>query len=245
LYAKLELRAMTKSQGNREIAVMISSTTPSTKYSCSGSPLILAKGSTAIDGLFRQWQCRIGSRGLDRGADFKGSYWLGDVFDLLFADIGEADRKLGPDLVPHNTRDANCSGVGERLQPGCDIDRIAEKIVALHHDVADVDTNSKPHLLTGRSIRNLLGDRVLNRDSTLHGVYRAGEIGDETVARGVEDPTPMSGNQPIDDDPIGRERAKGADLISAHQTAVALDVGGEDRSELPFDGMRFQSSPPP
>jgi hypothetical protein len=50
LYAKLELRAMTKSQGNREIAVMISSTTPSTKYSCSGSPLILAKGSTAIDG---------------------------------------------------------------------------------------------------------------------------------------------------------------------------------------------------
>src|ERR1700739_2637560 len=42
---------MTKSQGNREIAVMISSTTPSTKYSCSRSPLILAKGSTAIDGL--------------------------------------------------------------------------------------------------------------------------------------------------------------------------------------------------
>src|SRR6266446_1107243 len=31
-------------------AVMISSTMPSAKYSCSGSPLILAKGSTAIDG---------------------------------------------------------------------------------------------------------------------------------------------------------------------------------------------------
>ena len=35
----------------RAIAVVISSTIPSTKYSCSGSPLILAKGSTAIDGL--------------------------------------------------------------------------------------------------------------------------------------------------------------------------------------------------
>jgi len=42
---------MTKSQRMRESAVMISSTMPSAKYSCSGSPLILAKGSTAIEGL--------------------------------------------------------------------------------------------------------------------------------------------------------------------------------------------------
>src|SRR5262245_38281437 len=32
-------------------AVVISSTMPSAKYSCSGSPLMLANGSTAIDGL--------------------------------------------------------------------------------------------------------------------------------------------------------------------------------------------------
>ncbi|MGB9645550.1 MAG: hypothetical protein WCB44_10570 [Stellaceae bacterium] len=37
--AKLELRAMTKSQGSREIAVVISSTMPSAKYFCIGSPL--------------------------------------------------------------------------------------------------------------------------------------------------------------------------------------------------------------
>jgi hypothetical protein len=30
---------------------MISSTMPSTKYSCSGSPLMLANGNTAMDGL--------------------------------------------------------------------------------------------------------------------------------------------------------------------------------------------------
>ena len=42
---------MTKSQRMRESAVMISSTMPSAKYSCSGSPLILANGNTAIDGL--------------------------------------------------------------------------------------------------------------------------------------------------------------------------------------------------
>src|SRR5690348_7879188 len=42
---------MTNSQRMRESVVMISSTMPSAKYSCSGSPLRLAKGSTAIDGL--------------------------------------------------------------------------------------------------------------------------------------------------------------------------------------------------
>src|SRR6516162_7283990 len=51
LVSKVELRAMTNSQRMRDSAVMISSTMPSAKYSCSGSPLILAKGSTAIDGL--------------------------------------------------------------------------------------------------------------------------------------------------------------------------------------------------
>src|SRR6266852_1562197 len=42
---------ITKNQRMRLRAVMISSTMPSAKYSCSGSPLILANGSTAIDGL--------------------------------------------------------------------------------------------------------------------------------------------------------------------------------------------------
>jgi hypothetical protein len=47
---KLEFRAMTISQRMRDSAVMISSTMPSAKYSCSGSPLRLTNGSTAIDG---------------------------------------------------------------------------------------------------------------------------------------------------------------------------------------------------
>src|SRR5712672_632336 len=42
---------MTNNQGSREMAVVISSTMPSAKYSCSGSPLMFWNGSTAIDGL--------------------------------------------------------------------------------------------------------------------------------------------------------------------------------------------------
>ena len=101
--------------------------------------------------------------------------------------------------------------------------------------------DAEPHLLTGRSIRILFGYGVLHLNSTLHGIHGAGEIGDEAIPSRVEDPTPMSSDQPIDDDPIRGEGAKGADLISPHETAIALDIGGEDRSKLSFDGVRFQA----
>ena len=45
------MRAITESQGKCEIAVVISSTMPSAKYSCSGSPLMFWNGSTASEGL--------------------------------------------------------------------------------------------------------------------------------------------------------------------------------------------------
>ena len=48
---KLELRAMTNSQRMRDKAVMMSSTTPSAKYSCSGSPLRFRNGKAAMEGL--------------------------------------------------------------------------------------------------------------------------------------------------------------------------------------------------
>src|SRR5216684_740316 len=45
-----ELRAITKNQRSLDSAVMMSSLIPSEKYSCSGSPLMLVKGSTAMAG---------------------------------------------------------------------------------------------------------------------------------------------------------------------------------------------------
>jgi hypothetical protein len=55
----------------------------------------------------------------------------------------------------------------------------------------------------------------------------------------------MRGDQPIDYDPVSRERAERADLIEPHQSAVAFDIGGKNCRELSFDGVRFQGSAPP
>ena len=45
-----ELRAITKNQRSLDSAVIMSSLMPSEKYSCSGSPLMFTKGSTAMAG---------------------------------------------------------------------------------------------------------------------------------------------------------------------------------------------------
>jgi hypothetical protein len=48
---------MTKYHPTRLKAVIMSSTTPSAKYSCSGSPLMFVKGRTAMEGLSGyQWR---------------------------------------------------------------------------------------------------------------------------------------------------------------------------------------------
>jgi hypothetical protein len=98
----------------------------------------------------------------------------------------------------------------------------------------------KPHLLTGRSICILFGYGVLSRDGTLHSIHGAGEVGDETIASRVKDPTVMRGDQVIDDDPVSGEGPKRADLIEPHQAAVALDVRRENCRELSLDVVGFQ-----
>ena len=63
---KAVLRATTDSAETLERSVMMSSLIPSLKYSCSGSPLMLANGRTQMEsrprrgGLGRRFACRLG-----------------------------------------------------------------------------------------------------------------------------------------------------------------------------------------
>jgi hypothetical protein len=105
---------------------------------------------------------------------------------------------------------------------------IAEEVVALHDDVADMDANAEPHCLAFGPAGIFLTDRLLDRNRALNGIDRAGEIGNDTIARGIEDPSAMRSDQPVHDlatVPQPRERA---DLVLTHQPAVAGDVSRED-----------------
>src|SRR5215472_15132085 len=104
---------MTKSQRMRLSAVMISSTMPSTKYSCSGSPLIFANGNTAIDGL------------------------SGRAGPELARIIDEPARSI----LLNAGRDADAARLGQSFEPGGDIDAVPKDVAILDDDVAHVDAD--------------------------------------------------------------------------------------------------------
>ena len=109
---------------------MISSTMPSAKYSCSGSPLILAKGSTAIDGLSGS-----GSAGADADGPWQRTaspnpvdpHRPGDVLDLLLAQIFEDKGQPVAHVVMDRVGDANPAGLGQRFEPRRDVDAVADR----------------------------------------------------------------------------------------------------------------------
>src|ERR1700686_138497 len=98
---------MTNSQRMRESAVMISSTMPSAKYSCSGAPLIFWNGSTAVDGLSGSASGEFAAAlvvSSDRsGFSASRMRWTrigrADILDLLLAHVLKREGELVAYLV--------------------------------------------------------------------------------------------------------------------------------------------------
>src|SRR6516225_5818382 len=133
---------MTKSQRIRESAVMISSTMPSAKYSCSESPLILAKGNTAIDGLSRERQ-GSGRHRLIPGCDSEDAHRPYNVLELLLADVIKDEVELARSILLHARGNAHSNGLGQAFEPRRDVDAVAKDVAILDDDVAHVDANAE------------------------------------------------------------------------------------------------------
>src|SRR6266446_10423853 len=97
-------------------------------------------------------------------------------------------------MVPHCTGDANPARLRKSLQAGRDIHGVAEEIVALNDDIADMYPDAEPHLFADRLIRVLFRYGVLNLDGTLHGIDGAGEVSDEAITSRAKDPTAAGGD---------------------------------------------------
>ena len=91
---------------------MISSTMPSTKYSCSGSPLMFWNGSTAIDGLSGSGSAgaalivRAGRR--FARTDAIDPHRPRDVLDAAARPFVEGEVELVADLVMHDPARRRC-----------------------------------------------------------------------------------------------------------------------------------------
>jgi hypothetical protein len=171
-------------------------------------------------------------------SDAKNVHGLGDVLDLLRADIGEGRSDPRPDMLAHRARDADAAGLGQRLQPRRDVHRVAEEVAVPCHHVAEVEADAELHAAVGRRVGIFRRHRLLDRERAGETVGDAGKLGEDGVARGVGDAAAVFGDQRIDERAAGAERAHRRILVGPHQPAVFGDVGREDRGQPPFGPLR-------
>ena len=241
LYAKVELRAMTKKPRSFDKAVMMSSAIPSPKYSCSGSPLMFWNGKTAIDGLSGSASFppdgagTIGSLGSVPVQDHtKGSHRPCNVFELLVAQILEFILQLVAHLFICRTRQANPVRFGDTFQAGSNVDTVAHQVaVALLDDVADMDADAEFDAALGRHAGVALDHAVLHLDCAPHRVDHAAELDEGSVSGAFHHASGVHSDRRINE--VAAERPQPRErpiFVRASQPAVSDDIGGQDRRKL-------------
>jgi len=177
-------------------------------------------------------QCRHGDCAECIDAD-----WTGDVFDLLLAHILERVGKLVADLVAHHSRDAHASRFSQYLQTSRHIHAVAENIITLGDDVAEIDPNAEPDPPVFGHIGFMVEHCALGFYRAAYSIQYARKFHQHAVAGGLDDAPMVLGDLRIDELVAQRvETFEGAFFVRSHQPRVAGDIGG--RGSLQACGWR-------
>src|SRR5262249_39964183 len=119
--------------------------------------------------------------------------------------------------------------LGQGLDPGCNIDAIAIEIIALDHDIAEIDSDAKHDPAILREIRVCGRHCFLKLERTFHGMDGAGELDNRAIADEFHDPAAIALNDRLQDlAPPRLEDAERAGLVAFHQPAVANYISGKN-----------------
>ena len=121
--------------------------------------------------------------------------------------------------------DAHAARLGDPLEARRDIDAVAENIVVVEDDVADMDADAELDPQLRRDVARTLSHRALQLDRAACRIDGAGELDQHAVAGGLDDAAVMRGDAGIDDGLAQHlELRQRALLVTAHQPAVAGNV---------------------
>ena len=131
---------------------------------------------------------------------------------------------------------ADAAGFGDCLEPGRDVDAVAEDVVGRDDDVADIDADAKQQThriaLTGREH----ADAVLKLRRSPDGIHGACKFGKEAVARGLDHAAAMPGDRWQDGLAHQRGEPRMRHLfILVHQARITDGIRHQDRGEPPLD----------
>ena len=136
----------------------------------------------------------------------------------------------------HPARNADPTRFGQSFQSCRHVHAVAPYVSAVDDDVTGVDAHTEldPLLLGKAGVT--LAHRALDLGSPAHRRYHAGKFYQQPIADDPHDPAAVFRYFGIDDFVlIHFERRVSTLLISAHQPAVAGNIGREDGGQTPFD----------
>src|SRR5262249_40883613 len=143
-------------------------------------------------------------------------------------EIVEHKPGLASDLLECAPGKVYATGLAFILDAGCDIDAVAEDVVAVDNDVAHVDANAEDNLWPGAALT--LRHLGLHAHRAVDSIDGTSELHQHAVAGRLYGPAVMLGDCRIDDlAPQGLQHREGANLVGAHQPGITRDIGRQDR----------------
>ncbi|MCY1231172.1 hypothetical protein D9M72_436100 [compost metagenome] len=167
-------------------------------------------------------------------------YLLAKVFDRQFEAVGH--------LCRHRGGHADAADIGQLLDARGDVDAVAEDVVVLEDDVAEIDADAEfdPPVLRHVAVAPL--HALLDLDRAFDRIGHALELDQHSVAGGLDQPALVLGDRRIDElDAVGSEPRKRARFVGFHQPTVAGHIGRQHCGESLLHGLakHFEKRPVP
>jgi hypothetical protein len=154
---------------------------------------------------------------------------------MFFSEILKVRIKLAADLAISVVRDTDAAGLSDAFQPRCNVHPVAEDIVLLDHNVADVDPDAEFDALLGWHPHIALRHSLLLLDCAAHGVHRTAELDQNPVSGALYNAAAMLRYVRLQKfTPVRVEPGECVFLVNAHQPAVASDIPRQNGRKPPL-----------
>ena len=160
------------------------------------------------------------------------------------AEIADREIETSPHLTVGLLGQTDRARRANAFQPRSDVDAVAHQIaVGLLDDVAEMNADAELDPLIRSDARIALDHSSLHFDCATRCIDHTAELGDEPVARALDDSAMVRGDRRLDQ--ITEERAKPrkrALFVRACQPAITDDIGDQDRRDFPSRSGRLSPS---
>src|SRR5262245_15154182 len=165
-----------------------------------------------------------------------GAHRSDDVLDMLFAPIVQRQSDLALEMIVGGTGDKDAAGLAKLFEAGSNVDTIAKQIIAIHDDVAEIDSDPKNDPSLARRDGLYFCNLLLRRNRAVYRIDNGTKLSDCAIAHELHDAAMMLGKQRIDH--FGAKLpdcGQGARFIALDEPGIADNIGSEDRYQPPFD----------